>query len=411
MSSVEATTPLPTARGDAADDTAWSKYPPDASLAKAEVPPLSTPRLCLCAGHAAHDHYNPAACRNSAHPSLPCAPPPLQRRSAAYLFSSLNLPGCGRAGRIGLALELEKESAPRGKEDGCGMRYTNGCVRVGAAHSRENARHSGGGGFRYMRACGRVTAHVLGNTLEDNQLARRTDPVVLVEKAQRCSDIRCSRTYTPDLEENHAEQEKCGEWSFVTACRATTGGPAMWDRVEGGEPMGNAQMKTWCKRRTSSLAPLPLPPPSTQSSTETMDSLLYPAVGSTRNPVENDASGRWVSLVSIWEIWAENGMMNAALWKGKRTPPTRTLAGVWLMTETGWPGIWFPFPFADAAAPRQTDNDRVAAPSSANFVRATMSTQQGGLQHRKHGGSLRQNVRPVALETGCEHIGGHNWGT
>ncbi|KAJ7745136.1 hypothetical protein B0H16DRAFT_1889502 [Mycena metata] len=63
MSYVGATTPLPTARGDAADDTAWSKYPPDLSLAKAEVPPLSTPRLCLWAGHAVHDHYNPAACR------------------------------------------------------------------------------------------------------------------------------------------------------------------------------------------------------------------------------------------------------------------------------------------------------------------------------------------------------------
>ncbi|KAJ7735463.1 hypothetical protein B0H16DRAFT_1765012 [Mycena metata] len=145
MSSVEATTPLPSAGGDA-DDNAWSKYPPDVSLAKAEVPPLSTPRLCLCAGHAAHDHYNPAACRNSAHPSLPCAPPPLQRRSAAYLFSSRNLPGCGRAGRIGLALELDKESDSGGKEDGCGMRYENG---VGAVHSRENEGYSasGGGGF------------------------------------------------------------------------------------------------------------------------------------------------------------------------------------------------------------------------------------------------------------------------
>ncbi|KAJ7745139.1 hypothetical protein B0H16DRAFT_1727033 [Mycena metata] len=82
MSSVEATTSLPTARGDAADDTAWSKYPPDVSLAKAEVPPLSTPRLCLRAEHAAHDHYD------DDHPP----PTPLESTSTAYLLLFLDLP-------------------------------------------------------------------------------------------------------------------------------------------------------------------------------------------------------------------------------------------------------------------------------------------------------------------------------
>ncbi|KAJ7714542.1 hypothetical protein B0H16DRAFT_1742558 [Mycena metata] len=57
---MKATAPLSTARGDAADDTAWSKYPPYALLAKADVPPLPTPRLRLrsqvdCARDAADD--------------------------------------------------------------------------------------------------------------------------------------------------------------------------------------------------------------------------------------------------------------------------------------------------------------------------------------------------------------------
>ncbi|KAJ7735487.1 hypothetical protein B0H16DRAFT_1731289 [Mycena metata] len=76
--------PLPTARGDAAGDAAWSKYPPDVSLAKAEVPPLSTPRLCLCLGTQRTTITIPPlpapttnSSSNSAHPSLPCAPPPL----------------------------------------------------------------------------------------------------------------------------------------------------------------------------------------------------------------------------------------------------------------------------------------------------------------------------------------------
>ncbi|KAJ7745155.1 hypothetical protein B0H16DRAFT_1462984 [Mycena metata] len=114
---------LYTARGDAADDTAWCKYLPYASLAKADALPVPTPRLRQRAGHAAHDHYDHDV-QSRCLPSSICP---------------------GMVVRIRLALELEKESAPRGQEEGCGMWYANGVGDPdGAAHSGENEGYSGG---------------------------------------------------------------------------------------------------------------------------------------------------------------------------------------------------------------------------------------------------------------------------
>ncbi|KAJ7735490.1 hypothetical protein B0H16DRAFT_1765083 [Mycena metata] len=137
---------------------------------------------------------NPVACR--AHPPASTnsrqyhtTPRPVYRAhrcsvvQSVYLFLFLNLLEYGQAGRIRLALELEKESALRGKEEGCGMRYD---IRVGAVHGRENEGHGGGDGFRYMRACGRVTARPSKRS-GGGQLTRRTNSVVLPEKAQHCA--------------------------------------------------------------------------------------------------------------------------------------------------------------------------------------------------------------------------------
>ncbi|KAJ7714547.1 hypothetical protein B0H16DRAFT_1702015 [Mycena metata] len=193
----KATTPLSTARGDAADDTAWSKYLPAGRVAgesrhATNTNASTTPARGACSARPLRPRCPIrrllGASESTAHDIRPTTPASTHHPLLTVLYQCTYQSTMRAAAAAG--------EHPAGKRG----RMWNAAYPDGAAHSGENEGYSGGGGFRCMRACGHATARESRSKLQawancvflslETQWRRTINPtyaVMLPRKVRRCA--------------------------------------------------------------------------------------------------------------------------------------------------------------------------------------------------------------------------------